>query len=65
MNSINDRRKKFRLSDAEVKKSAFEKSKHPIDMSEVGIKRMLIFNKFLDVKKGVKYFIGYKASKKG
>lgn len=65
MNSIKDRQKKFRLSDAEVKKSAFEKSKHPIDMSEVGIKRMLIFNKFLDVKKGVKYFIGYKASKKG
>ena len=65
MNSKKDRQKKFRFSDAEVKKSAFEKSKHPIDMSEVGIKRMLIFNKFLDVKKGAKYFIGYKAGKKG
>lgn len=38
MNSIKDRRKKFRLSDAEVKKSAFEKSKHPVDMSEVVLK---------------------------
>lgn len=41
------------FDDIEVKKSAFVKSKYPIDINEVDIKQILISDKVLYGKKGL------------
>ena len=43
-----------------VKKSAFHKSRYPIDIDKVNIGKIVIFNQVLFGKKGFKYFIGCK-----
>ena len=47
----------------EVKKSVFHKShksKHPIDIGKVNVKKILTSNKVSFSKRGFKYFIGYR-----
>lgn len=53
---------KLHFGDIEVKKSIFYKSKHPIDIGEVEIEK-IISNKIL-YGKGFKKFIGYTNDKK-
>ena len=56
--------KKLTFSEIEIKKSAFHKSKYPIDINEVDIKNILISDNVLYGKKVFKYCIHYKCDHK-
>ena len=45
------------FDDIEVKKSAFHKTKNPIDIDKIDIKNTVISNKISYGKKGFEYFI--------
>ena len=62
MYNIKDEQSNFGYTD--VKKSSFHKSKYPIDINEVNIGKIVISNKVLYGKKGLKYFIRYKGDDK-
>ena len=62
MYNIKDEQSNFGYTD--VKKSAFHKSKYPIDINEVNIGKIVISNKVLYGKKGFKYFVRYKGDDK-
>ena len=48
------------FNNTEVKKSAFDKSKYPINIDKVDIEKIETSNKISYGKKGFTYFIGYK-----
>ena len=58
------RKAKLSFDNIEDKRSAFHKSKHPIDLNKVDIKKILTTNKFSYSKKGFKYFIHYQNGNK-
>ena len=48
------------FDDIEVEKRRFHYSKYPLDINDVDINKIMVFNKVSFGKKGFKYLIGYK-----
>ena len=54
----------IRLGDNEIKKQKFHQHKRPISIKNININKIVVSNKASFGKKGFKYLIGYKDTKK-
>ena len=53
-----------KFGDIEIKKQKFHQNKRPISIQNTDINKIVVSNKISFVKKGFRYFIGYKYLKK-
>ena len=53
-----------KFGDIEIKKQIFHQHKSPISIKDIDTNKIVVSNKFSFGKKGFKYFIGYKYTKK-
>ena len=53
-----------KFGDIEIQKQKFHQHKRPISIKDVDINKIVVSNKVFFGKKGFKYFIGYKDTKK-
>ena len=56
-------KKIIKFDDAEIEQYKFHQYKNPNSIYNIDINKIIVSNKFLLVKKDVKYFIGYKDNK--
>ena len=56
--------KNIKLDDIEIQKQKFHQHKGPVSIKNLDINKIVVYNKVCFAKKGFKYFIGYKDSKK-
>ena len=49
-----------KFGDIEIKKQKFHQNKRPISIQNTDINKIVVSNKISFVKKGFRYFIGYK-----
>ena len=54
----------IKFGDIEIQKQKFHQHKRPISVKDVDINKIVVSNKVFFGKKGFKYFIGYKDTKK-
>ena len=54
----------IKFGDIEIQKQKFHQHKRPISIKDVDINKIVVSNKVFFGKKGFKYFIGYKDTKK-
>ena len=54
----------IKFGDTEIKKHKLHQYKRPTSIKNMDINKVVVFNKISLVKKGFKYFIGYKDAKK-
>ena len=54
----------IRLGDNEIEKQKFHQHKRPISIKNININKIVVSNKASFGKKGFKYLIGYKDTKK-
>ena len=54
----------IKFGDIEIQKQKFQQHKRPISIKDVDINKIVVSNKVFFGKKGFKYFIGYKDTKK-
>ena len=52
------------FGDIEIKKQKFYQHNRPISIKNIDINKLVVSNKVSLIKKGFKYFIGYKNAKK-
>ena len=56
--------KNIKFCDTDIEKQDFHKRKSPILINNLDINRIMVYNKISFIKKGFKYFIGYKDARK-